>query len=126
MTATQPPDLHTLTALRVHNLPPGWRILSVRSQPGYGLELWGAVPIGTISRGPRKGQPKWPPQREWWDVVITIEEVQETRLQWEAETGICSHCGGSGQQVKSISVTKGASYRTCSGCHGTGRAGEGQ
>jgi DnaJ-class molecular chaperone len=58
-------------------------------------------------------------------VVISNEQVAETWRQWEAETGRCSHCGGSGQQVKSISVTEGASYRTCSGCGGTGKTGGG-
>ncbi len=119
MTHTQPPDLHTLTAQRLRNLPPGWRILSVRPQPGYGWEFWGAVPIGTISHGPRKGQPKWPPQRDWLDVVITIEQMQETRLQWEADTGLCSWCGGNGQ-------SHGTGAAECRHCSGTGKVGGGR
>ena len=117
MSTTQPPDLHTLTARRFRrNLPPGWRILSVRPLPCYGWELWGAAPIGFISRGPRKGQPKWPPQREWLDVVISIQEVEDTRLQWEAETGLCSWCGSSGRYATGVE---------CPHCCGTGKAGGG-
>ena len=125
MTTTQPPDLHELTARRVHSLPPEWRAGVYRSLHPLGFELIGSVPIGIISRGPRKGRPKFPPRNQWRAVVISNEQVAETWRQWEAETGRCSHCGGSGQQVKSISVTEGASYRTCSGCGGTGKTGGG-
>jgi hypothetical protein len=125
MTTTQPPDLGLLTAQRVHRLPPEWRAGVYRSLHPLGLELTGAEPIGTISRGPRKGRPKWPPRNQWRAVLISAEQVAETRRQWEAETGLCSWCGGGGQQVHRVSVTEGVSYRTCMGCGGTGKAGGG-
>ena len=126
MTTTQPPDLHELTARRVHNLPPEWQACVYRSLPPWGVELIGAEPIGTIRRGPRKGRPKWPPRNQWRAVVISNKQVNETRRQWEAETGLCSHCGGSGQQVQRVSITEGVSYRTCTACGGTGKAGGGR
>jgi len=126
MTHTQPPDLQTMTARRVHNLPPEWRAGVYRSLHPLGFELIGAVPIGTISRGPRKGRPKWPPRNQWRAVVISAEQVAETRRQWEAETGLCSHCGGSRKQVKSIGARGSLWYQTCTACGGTGNAGGGQ
>jgi hypothetical protein len=123
MATTQPPDLHVLTARRVHSLPPEWRACVYRSLHPLGFELTGAEPIGTISRGPRKGRPKWPPRNQWRAVLVSAEQVAETRRQWEADTGLCSYCGGSGQQLKGVSVAEGPSYRTCGGCGGTGQAG---
>jgi DnaJ-class molecular chaperone len=54
-------------------------------------------------------------------VVITVDEVRQTRIRWENETGMCSHCGGSGQQVKSTGIS-GTTYRECISCDGTGKA----
>ena len=127
MATTQPPDLHVLTARRVHSLPPDWQACVYHSLHPLGYaKLIGTEPIGTISRGPRKGRPKWPPLVPWRAVLISAEQVAKTRRQWEADTGLCSHCGGSGQQLKGVSVAEGPSYRTCRGCGGTGKAGGGR
>lgn len=126
MSTTQPPDLLEMTARRVHNLPPEWRPRVWRSLPPLGFELIGSTPIGTYSRGPRKGMLKFPPRRQWRAVRISNEQVAETRRQWEGETWLCSHCGGSGQQLKSTSITGERSYWTCMGCNGTGKAGGGR
>ena len=116
------PDIHAIAARRVHNLPDDWtpRIYGCLDR-NLGFYLRGAVPIGTYSRGPRKGRPKFPPLGKLERVVITAEEVQRTRIKWENETGLCSHCGGSGQQVKSTGIN-GTTYRECVACDGTGRA----
>ena len=116
------PDIHAITARRVHGLPDDWqpRIYGCLDR-GLGFYLRGAVPIGTISRGPRKGRLKWPPLGQLQKVVITPDEVRQTRIQWENETGLCSYCGGSGQQVKSVGIN-GTTYRTCISCDGSGKA----
>lgn len=116
------PDIHAITARRIHNLPDEWepRIYGCLDR-GLGFYLIGAIPIGTYSRGPRKGRPKWPPRRELQRVVITANEVRETQIQYENETGLCCRCGGSGQTVKSVGVA-GTTYRECIGCEGTGKA----
>ena len=116
------PDIHAITARRVHNLPDDWhpRIYGCLDRD-LGFYLVGAVPIGTYSRGPRKGRPKLPPLRELQRVVITPKEVQETREQWERETGMCHRCGGSGEVVAIVS-RDGTTYRPCSLCNGTGKA----
>jgi DnaJ-class molecular chaperone len=53
--------------------------------------------------------------------VITADEVNQARIWWENETGLCSHCGGSGQQVRSTGI-HGTTYRECGACEGTGKA----
>jgi hypothetical protein len=122
-----PPDIHAIAARKVHNLPDEWqpRIYGCLDRgltaEHSGFYLRGAVPIGTYSRGPRKGRPKWPPLGQLQRVVITADEVKQARIQWENETGLCSHCGGSGQQVKSVGID-GTTYRECGACGGTGKA----
>ena len=113
------PDIHAITARRVHSLPDDWqpRIYGCLER-GLGFYLEGAVPIGNYSKGPRKGQPKFPAKRELQQVVITSEEVQETRDQWERETGLCHRCGGSGEVVAIVS----RNGRPCRECGGTGKA----
>jgi hypothetical protein len=117
-----PPDIHAIAARRVHGLPAEWqpRIYGCLDR-GLGFYLRGAVPIGTYSRGPRKGRPKWPPLGQLQRVVITADEVKQARIQWENETGLCSYCGGGGQQVKSTGIN-GTTYRECAACDGTGKA----
>lgn len=116
------PDIHVIAARKVHNLPDDWqpRIYGCLDHC-LGFYLRGAVPIGTYSRGPRKGQPKWPPLGQLQRVVITADQVKQARIWWENETGLCSHCGGSGQQVASVG-TNGTTYRSCIHCNGTGTA----
>lgn len=116
----KPPDIITLAARQVHKLPGDWEPQIYESlDRGMGFVLRGAVPIGTYSRGPRKGRPKWPPLGQQQRVAITADEVRQQRMQWEIETGLCSYCGGSGQRVKSIGLTT-TTYRECSVCGGTG------
>ena len=116
------PDIYAIAARHVHGLPNDWRpqIYSALDRC-LGYELRGSVPIGTYSRGPRKGRPKWPRLAQLQRVVITMDEVRQARIRWENETGLCSHCGGSGQQVKSIGIS-GTTYRECIACDGTGKA----
>jgi len=116
------PDIHAITARRVHNLPDDWqpRIYGCLDR-GLGFYLRGAVPVGTYARGPRKGRPKFPPLGQLQRVAITKEEVRQTQIQWEHETGLCCRCGGSGQMVRATGIN-GTTYQQCIGCDGTGKA----
>jgi len=116
------PDIHAIAARRVHNLPAEWKpqIYGFLDR-NLGFYLRGAVPIGTYSRGPRKGQPKFPPLGQLQRVVITAHEVRQARIEWENEMGLCSYCGGSGQQVKSVGIN-GTTYQDCVACKATGQA----
>ena len=117
-----PPNFCAIAARRVHGLPDNWqpRIYGCLDL-GLGFYLRGAVPVGTYSRGPRKGRLKFPPLGQLQLVVITKEELLQAKIEWEHNTGSCSDCGGSGQQVQSVS-TSGTTYRDCSTCGGSGLA----
>ena len=116
------PDIYAIAARKVHNLPASWQpVIYGCLDRGLGFYLIGAVPIGTFSRGPRKGQPKFPPKNKLQQVVISADEKKQAQIEWEIETGFCSHCGGSGKQVKSISIKEGTTYRDCVACNGTGK-----
>ncbi len=113
------PDLHAITARRVYSLPTEWRPQIYRSLDSAGFELIGAAPIGTYTRGPRKGRPKFPPRKQMRSVFITHDQIRQTRHLWELETGLCSHCGGSGQLPSVISI-HGNTYKPCHWCNATG------
>lgn len=86
------------------------------------LIVRGGVPIGTVSRGPRKGQPKW--ERPGDRVVVTDAEERAERARYEAETGICSDCQGEKETWAGWSAEHGNRYRACRRCGATGQAPE--
>lgn len=78
----------------------------------------GGVPIGKR----RDGRPKWGPEKSLTRVAVTDEEVREDESRYEAATGNCADCGGSGKEIAAISVAHGVSYRNCGRCNGAGKA----
>jgi hypothetical protein len=120
------PDFHALAARRVHGLPDEWepRIYQVLgdARQTLGYRLTGAVPVGVISRGLRKGRPKWPPRGQLQEVIITPADLAAATAEWVSATGLCPRCGGEGRTVWRVSVDNGTEYRTCKACGGTGKA----
>ena len=111
------------TARRVHCLPENWEpcLLSCDPEfvpPGY-TRIVGAVPIGTITRGPNKGRPKMPKERQ--TVFVSDAQVRETEQLFEQNTGKCHKCEGDGNEWCGWSRESGNRYRRCSRCDGTGR-----
>ena len=115
------PDFFALAARQTHSLPDEWMPCIYESIDG-GFLLHGSVPIGTYSRGPRKGRPKWPPTCEMKRVIVTRAQVEGAKSAYEQETGKCHRCGGSGQTVKSVGINQATTYRTCAMCNGSGLA----
>ena len=120
------PDFHTLAARRVHGLPDEWepRIYKVLSdaRATIGYSLTGAVPVGVISRGPRKGRPKWPPRSQLHEVIITPADLAAATAEWVATTGLCPRCGGDGRVAWRVNGGRGTEYRPCKACGGTWKA----
>ena len=115
------PDFFALAARQAHGLTNEWMPCIYESIDG-GFLLHGSVPIGTYSRGPRKGRPKWPPTRDLRRVIVTRAQVEGAKSTYEQETGKCHYCCGSGQTVKSVGVNQETTYRLCPKCHGSGLA----
>jgi hypothetical protein len=114
------PDILAIAARRICGLSPEWEPRIYRSLDSCGVELIGAKPIGEYTRGPKKGQPKFPPRKDLRSVFLPRDQISQTRQQWEQETGLCSHCGGSGQTIRIASI-HGNTYKPCDRCKGTGR-----
>jgi hypothetical protein len=70
-----------------------------------------------LDRGPNKGRERWdgPGTR----VVVTGKELDSAMATYEATTGSCAECEGSGKEVAGWSATSGTKYRTCAKCKGT-------
>lgn len=81
----------------------------------------GAVPIGAYTRGPRKGSPKWN-TKLGERVTVSDRDFAESQREYEAATGNCRNCYGTGQQWCGWSADTGAKHRPCARCNETGRA----
>jgi hypothetical protein len=85
---------------------------------GPDIMFTGAVVTGIVSKGPRKGRPRY--ARESIRVVVTDAECDAAYLRYEAETGKCGDCVGKGEVFTSWNHLTGSKYRECSKCHGSG------
>ena len=99
---------------------PGWKATKWQAA-GCDSIVTGSVPVGTYSRGPRKGELKFTGPRTM--VVVTRAEKETAATAYEAETGHCWNCKGTGQVVRKISVTEGTTHRSCARCGGSGEVG---
>jgi len=99
---------------------PGWKAFRWQAA-GPDSIVTGSVPVGTYSRGPRKGEPKF--KGKGTMVVVTRAEKESAATAYEAETGRCWNCKGTGQVVRKISKVEGTTYRPCVRCGGSGRVG---
>ena len=121
----KPPDVYNLAAQRFKGMPVDWQWFSIQSKESpYGrfVQVTGAVPVGFYSQGPRKGRPKWPINKDCQIFQFTPAQLDEVFFAWEAQTGDCFKCGGSGQESFGWSKAEGKRYRQCSRCGGTGKA----
>jgi hypothetical protein len=119
------PDVYSLAAQRLRGMPADWQWCTVESKDSpYGnfIQVTGSVPVGTYSRGPRKDQPKWPAAKDCQVFQFSPAQLEQVRLDWQAETGHCFTCGGSGQERFGWSKAEGSRYRKCGRCGGTGEA----
>jgi hypothetical protein len=124
-TKTRPPDLFAIAAQKLHNMPVDWVPLryEIKESPyGKFYEITGAVPLRCFTKGKYKGKPVWPQRKDCEVFRFTLEQKEQVRIAWEAETGNCSTCGGDSQEFIGWSRVDGNRYRQCSRCWGTGRA----
>lgn len=73
-----------------------------------------------LTRGPRKGQKTWD-TKDSVRVVVTYDEAKAERQRYEAETGNCGECFGTGQEWCVWSAAEGNRHRQCRVCLGTGK-----
>lgn len=101
----------------------GWVALSWKHAEG-GSVVEGEMPVGFISRGPRKGCPKFGPLMKPTKrtVVVSDAEMLAHALNYERETGVCWDCKGTKQNTVGWSKDEGIKYSPCRRCSATGVA----
>ena len=102
---------------------PGWKAYGWERGGGGGDIVEGAVVTAFKTRGPRKGDPKWPAasDRTWRKVPVMSKDVVAMLRTEEHETGKCADCRGTGQQTVGCGLS-GPKTRDCSRCSATGVA----
>jgi hypothetical protein len=110
------PDLFNLYAAEVLGFPPGWRWFSLNSDSRK-------VPEGLVRVEGAVSAKKWKERDRATErmFMANVAEVREWFKRRAASEGKCDRCWGTGQEVASIHVKHGATYRTCSACEGTGK-----
>lgn len=81
----------------------------------------GGEPIGVYTKGKGAGRPKFGPRSADRTCVVTDAELQAEYVAYEAETGNCARCCGTGEVLKRISVADGRENRPCPKCLGDGK-----
>jgi hypothetical protein len=108
-------------ARRKVNGPPLWRWCIARAHKG-GLLIKGAVPLGTYSKGRRKGEPKWPRVADLDVAIVSDADYATEYARYEREEGRCAECFGEGEVFASWNHETGSKFRPCRRCGGTGKA----
>lgn len=73
--------------------------------------------------GPKEGTPKWSTRDKTKDrqVIISMKEHDAWLLSWEAKTGLCHECQGSGKRYVRWSAATGTEYKPCDRCSAMGK-----
>ena len=117
-------DFVEVVAKKKLNAPDDWSICGwERIGDSNDLIVEGGV-TRLLKSGKNKGR------RTWLDSVIskccvTDGEVVNAKREYEAETGNCAICCGTGQACSGWNCDSGHSYITCKRCDGTGKAPKG-
>lgn len=121
--------LMTEHAKEKYGLPPTWEAFRYECFPPGGpkvlyVQLTGNVPPPPFKSGLRKGRTAWAKRDKKTDTVAILpdDEHQAWLAAWEAKTGLCRVCQGSGLESAGWSQETGPRYRACVRCGGTGKA----
>lgn len=106
-------------ARRKVNGPEGWEICGwERLGDGRDFVVEGGVPR-LLTRGPRKGHKRWDGPR--LKTVVTGAEIDAEHARYEADTGNCGDCGGTGEVLAGWSAKDGTKLEPCPRCGATGK-----
>ena len=141
MTILKPSDLLEMVDVKPEpELPPNWLNVVARKKLGQPKEWrWckferigdtddclveGGIPR-LLQSGKRKGQPTWRDSK-LTKCVVTGAEHDQAKVDYEAETGKCCKCAGSGLWLSGWGVDTGNRFKPCVRCGATGKALEAQ
>ena len=96
-----------------------WQAFQWESVTG-GSVVRGEVPSGVYVRGPKKGRPRFgrPGAAHKQRVVVSHAEMESAAKEYEASTGLCWDCKGSGDVSVGWSAEHGVKRATCARCGG--------
>ncbi len=88
------------------------------------IVVTGAVVYERFKRGKHVGNLVWKSRLRETEVPVSFRDdaFRAWILKWEAETGKCSKCNGSGQEFSGWSKQDGVKTRDCTRCKTTGAA----
>ncbi len=91
-------------------------------KPHEFLLVEGGVCTAKIERGKRKGQDDWKKRDKAMDrtFVVARKDLDAFQAEWQARTGSCFKCYGTGQEWGGWSAANGNRYRPCTKCNATG------
>lgn len=104
-----------------------WELLGSFDDPEGQLNRLDGGVYPKVTKGKRMGEPNWrrPESGTEKTIYITPKKHSEWLLDWEKATGSCCKCyKHPGQEFAAWNHLTGTTYRTCSRCHGTGKAPE--
>lgn len=118
-----PPDWINVVARKKLSQPPEWRWCKFEAIGDTDdCLIEGGIPRPRKS-GKHKGLPTW---RDCvlTKCVVTGAEMDQAKASYEAETGGCHACAGSGQWYSGWSRDTGNRFKSCPRCNATGQAPE--
>lgn len=118
----RPPDFWNLMAREVYGMPEGWEWFRLEAVgPHHRRDLsasmvTGAVCTETFKSGPNKGSKNWKKRDRSTEQTIAIpfKDLDAFCEKWEVKTGLCSSCGGSGENGWDAN-------QRCTRCNGSGK-----
>lgn len=96
-------DLYNLYAHRTYATASNWKWFKLNAKRGpkddCAIIVRGAVCTATFARGPRKGQTNWDKLDKTTELefVVMRSVLHKLKADWEAETGCCADCEGTGK-----------------------------
>ena len=97
----------------------------VGNPEGYNVCGWEVLDYGGVLYRMRREVPTLPGRGKKWageekTACISSDEIAAEEARFEAETGRCAKCNGSGQQWAGWSVVDGTRFEPCTRCNATG------
>ena len=116
-------NFYLQTAREKYGLPDAWDIYKWEAVGKDAVRVTGAV-APLITRGKRKGSINWRnlDKATEMSVVISDSDITACKSRFEATTGLCSNCDGTGREWWGRSAVEGNHYRKCTHCDGNGNA----
>ena len=119
-------------AKEVNGLPANWKVFHYKCLPNVEgrhtktthYQLTGAVCDAVYQSGRHKGRTNWAKKDKSTlaTVIIGVAEHEAFLLRWEAKTGKCHKCYGTGQEWRGWNCETGDKYGMCGRCGGSGNA----